>query len=62
MSQIKSYIEENIDEVKIKIENAAKKSGRSSNDILLLAVSKTIDTERIVSKKSLKNMTLWVMV
>lgn len=47
MLQIKSYIEENIDEVKIKIENAAKKSGRSSNDILLLAVSKTIDTERI---------------
>lgn len=41
------YIKTNIDNIKYNIEEAAKKSGRSLNDILLLAVTKTVDIERI---------------
>lgn len=42
-----SFIKENIDEVRKKIENSAKKVGRNPDDILLLAVSKTIDVPKI---------------
>lgn len=41
------YIKTNIDNIKYNIEVAAKKSGRSLNDILLLAVTKTVDIDRI---------------
>lgn len=41
------YIEENIKCIEQKIADAAKKSGRNYSDILLLAVTKTIDIERI---------------
>lgn len=41
------YIKTNIDNIKYNIEEAAKKSGRSLNDILLLAVTKTVDIDRI---------------
>ena len=42
-----SLIESNISDIKNKIEMAAKKSGRSKDDILLIIVSKTIDIPRI---------------
>ncbi len=42
-----SFIKENIDEVRKRIENSAKKVGRNPDDILLLAVSKTIDVPKI---------------
>lgn len=41
------YIKTNIDNIKYNIEEAAKKSGRSLNDILLLAITKTVDIDRI---------------
>lgn len=41
------YIKTNIDNIKYNIEVAAEKSGRSLNDILLLAVTKTVDIDRI---------------
>ncbi len=40
-------IQQNIAEIQQKINSAAQKSGRNQEDILLLAVSKTIDAERI---------------
>ena len=43
-----SFIKENIDEVRKRIENSAKKVGRNPDDILLLAVSKTIDVPKII--------------
>lgn len=41
------YIKTNIDNIKYNIEVAAEKSGRSLNDILFLAVTKTVDIDRI---------------
>ncbi len=40
-------IAENIDDVLRKIENAARKSGRDAKDIKLIAVTKTVDINRI---------------
>lgn len=42
-----SYISENIDNIKEKIAAAAKRGGRNSDEILLLAVSKTVDVPKI---------------
>lgn len=42
-----SSIKENLEYINKKITAAAEKSGRKREDILLLAVSKTVDTERI---------------
>lgn len=42
-----SYISENIDNIKEKIAVAAKRGGRNSDEILLLAVSKTVDVPKI---------------
>lgn len=44
---MRSSIEENITEVKRRVEEAAKKAGRNPEDVLILAVSKTIDVPRI---------------
>ncbi|WP_105619614.1 YggS family pyridoxal phosphate-dependent enzyme [Vallitalea okinawensis] len=41
------YIKENLDAIVNKIENAAKKSGRCAEDITLLAVTKTLNTDKI---------------
>lgn len=41
------YIKENLDCIKQKISNAAKKSGRTYEDILLVGVTKTIGEDRI---------------
>ena len=40
-------IKENLAAIEEKIKKAAEKSGRKREDILLLGVTKTIDTERI---------------
>ena len=42
-----SFVTENIDEVNKKIEEACKRSGRKREDVLLLAVSKTIGVDTI---------------
>ena len=42
-----SFIKENLAEIRLNIEAAAKKSGRSAEDITLVAVTKTIEPERI---------------
>ncbi|MEA4972797.1 Pyridoxal phosphate homeostasis protein [bioreactor metagenome] len=42
-----SYISENIASIREKINAAAKRAGRNAEDILLLAVSKTVDVPRI---------------
>ncbi len=42
-----SYILKNIDDIKKNIDAAAKRAGRNPEDILLLAVSKTVDVPRI---------------
>ena len=42
-----SFIKENISDIRNRIEIAAKKSGRTKEDILLIVVSKTIDVPRI---------------
>lgn len=42
-----SYISENIDSIREKINAAAKRAGRNPEDILLLVVSKTVDVPRI---------------
>ena len=42
-----SYIKENIENVERKIQAACDRSGRKREDVLLLAVSKTIDVPRI---------------
>lgn len=47
MSEQNNEIALNLDEINKKIETAAKKSGRKREDIFLLPVTKTIDTERI---------------
>ena len=44
---MRSSIEENIIEVKRRVEEAAKKAGRNPEDVLILAVSKTIYVPRI---------------
>lgn len=44
---MENYISENIDIIRQKIAKAAERAGRNPNDVLLLAVSKTIDNERI---------------
>ena len=44
---MENYIRENIDVIKAKIAKAAEKAGRNPEDVLLLAVTKTIDVERI---------------
>lgn len=41
------YIRKNINNIKHNIDNAAKKSGRSSSDILLLAVTKTVSIDKM---------------
>lgn len=41
------YIASNIDRVKERIKKAAERSGRSADDIVLIAVTKTVDVERI---------------
>ncbi len=41
------YIEENINSIKQNIITAANKSGRNVSDILLLAVTKTVDTDKM---------------
>lgn len=41
------YIAENIKSIRENIDNAAKRAGRDSKDVLLLAVSKTVDVPRI---------------
>lgn len=41
------YIVSNIDRVKERIKKAAERSGRSADDIVLIAVTKTVDVERI---------------
>ncbi len=46
-------IRENLENIQKKIEAAAKKSGRSASDIMLLGVTKTIDIERIKELLSL---------
>ncbi len=42
-----NYIKENIEVIKAKIAKAAERAGRKPEDVLLLAVTKTIDNERI---------------
>lgn len=42
-----SSIKENLEHINAKLEQAAKKSGRKREDILLLAVSKTVEVPRI---------------
>lgn len=44
---MENYISENINVIRQKIAKAAQKAGRNPEDVLLLAVSKTIDNERI---------------
>lgn len=41
------YIRKNIDEIRKRIDNSLAKSNRQPNDVLLLAVTKTVDIERI---------------
>ena len=41
------YISENIENIRKNIDAACKRSGRDSKDVLLLAVSKTVDVDRI---------------
>ena len=41
------YISENIKSIREKIDNAAQKAGRDPKDVLLLAVSKTVDVPMI---------------
>lgn len=41
------YIKENINSIKHNIDNAAKKSNRNSSDILLLAVTKTVNVDKM---------------
>lgn len=47
------YLEENLSKVKDKIRIASEKSGRSSNDIRLIAVTKTVDKDIIKAAISL---------
>jgi pyridoxal phosphate enzyme (YggS family) len=42
-------IKENLDNIKLRIKNAAEKSGRTEDDVKLIAVTKTIDVDRIRS-------------
>ncbi|MBE6007671.1 MAG: YggS family pyridoxal phosphate-dependent enzyme [Lachnospiraceae bacterium] len=44
---MESFIRENIEVIREKIARAAEKAGRDPKDVLLLAVTKTIDNERI---------------
>lgn len=48
MSMENDYIRENIIDVRRKVEAAAVKSGRSLNDIKIIAVTKTVDSGRII--------------
>ena len=41
------YISENIENIRKNIDAACKRSGRDPKDVLLLAVSKTVDVDRI---------------
>ena len=41
------YISENIENIRKNIDSACKRSGRDPKDVLLLAVSKTVDVDRI---------------
>lgn len=41
------YISENIENIRKNIDDACKRSGRDPKDVLLLAVSKTVDVDRI---------------
>lgn len=43
-----NYIYENCEKIKIKIKDAAQRSGRNPEDIKLVAVSKTVDADRII--------------
>ncbi|NLK21004.1 MAG: YggS family pyridoxal phosphate-dependent enzyme [Epulopiscium sp.] len=42
-----SYIKDNLEEIKNRIDKAARKSGRIGEDITLIAVTKTIDIDKI---------------
>lgn len=44
-------IEQNINDIMIRIENAAKRAGRNKDDIILVAVSKTHPIEKILEAK-----------
>ena len=41
------YIAENIKEIRANIDEAARRSGRNPKDVLLLAVSKTVEVPKI---------------
>lgn len=43
-----SYIQENIEEIKQNIQQSAQKCGRDTSEITLLAVTKTVDIDKIV--------------
>jgi len=53
MSDNLVYISENLENIKARIDAACKKSGRDPKDITLVAVTKTVDTDRIVKAISL---------
>lgn len=44
-----SYIERNLEDIRARVERAALKSGRTADDINVIAVTKTIEPERIIS-------------
>lgn len=48
MSNELDYIRRNLEDVMLKIERAAQKSGRSSKDIKLIAVTKTVEPEKMM--------------
>ncbi|MCX8131967.1 MAG: YggS family pyridoxal phosphate-dependent enzyme [Clostridia bacterium] len=52
------FISDNIKEIKRNVENAAKKSGRTLDDIEIIAVSKTVEPDRITKAldSGLKNL------
>ncbi|MCX7923243.1 MAG: YggS family pyridoxal phosphate-dependent enzyme [Clostridia bacterium] len=48
MNDNNDIIKQNIEEIKLKVENAAKKSGRSIEDIKIIAVTKTVDIDSMI--------------
>ncbi|MCR4434285.1 MAG: YggS family pyridoxal phosphate-dependent enzyme [Clostridiales bacterium] len=48
MSSKNGNIAENVEDVKARIEAAARKSGRNAGEITVVAVTKTVDTDRMV--------------
>jgi len=55
------YIKRNLYSVMERIEKAAQKSGRSAKDITLVAVTKTVEPERIM-KFLMKVLWIWVKI